>query len=193
MTDINGTVEEMITGYRTVTAYNHQAETIRTFNETADHLTQAGIRTDVFSGIMGPIMNCIGNIGFVLVAEFGGIFAYYNMISIDIISAFNVYAKQFSRPLNEIAQIYGQIQTALAGAERVFEVLEVESENMQGEDWLPKQKTNVNFQNISFAYQKGHPIIQEFSLEVPSGKKDRTGGIDRQRQNNHCESVDAFL
>ena len=100
---LNGTVEEMISGYRTVVAYNHQDETIRDFCETSDSLTSAGIRTDIFSGIMGPIMNCIGNIGFVIIAAFGGYFAVTGLISVGVISAFIVYAKQFSRPINEIA------------------------------------------------------------------------------------------
>lgn len=72
---LNGTVEEMISGYRTVVAYNHQTQTIGEFCETSDSLTKAGIRTDVLSGIMGPIMNCIGSIGFVIIAAFGGYFA----------------------------------------------------------------------------------------------------------------------
>ena len=73
---------------------------------------------------MGPIMNCIGNVGFVIIAAFGGYFSISGLISVGVISAFIVYAKQFSRPINEIAQIYGQLQTAIAGAERVFNVLD---------------------------------------------------------------------
>lgn len=113
---LNGTVEEMISGYRTVVAYNHQSAIIQEFCSTVDDLTKAGIRTDAFSGVMGPIMNCIGNIGFVIIAAFGGYFAVNGLISVGVISAFIVYAKQFSRPINELAQIYGQLQTAIAGA-----------------------------------------------------------------------------
>ena len=102
---LNGTVEEMISGYRTVVAYNHQDETADEFCETSDSLTRAGIRTDIFSGVMGPIMNCIGNIGFVIIAAFGGYFAINGLISVGIISAFIVYAKQFSRPINELALV----------------------------------------------------------------------------------------
>ena len=78
-------------------------------------------------------MNCIGNIGCVIIAVFGGYFALRGMISVGVISAFIVYAKQFSRPINELAQIYGQLQTAIAGAERVFMVLDEEDEAMDGE------------------------------------------------------------
>jgi len=168
---LNGTVEEMISGYRTVAAYSHQKETQEEFCRTADSLTKAGIRTDVFSGVMGPVMNCIGNIGFVIIAAFGGWFSVQGMISVGVISAFIVYAQQFSRPLNEIAQIYGQLQTALAGAERVFAVLDEADEDRTGEDLAESRQMAVTFQNVDFAYEPGHPVIRDFSLTVPPGKK----------------------
>ena len=168
---LNGTVEEMISGYRTVVAYNHQDDTIREFCTTADDLTTAGIRTDIFSGVMGPVMNCIGNIGFVIIAAFGGYFAVHGLISVGIISAFIVYAKQFSRPINEIAQIYGQLQTAIAGAERVFVVLDQNSEVMDGNVVYKNKDASVYFKNVNFSYVPDHPVIRDFSLEVPSGKK----------------------
>ena len=168
---LNGTVEEMISGYHTVVAYNHQDATIEEFCETADALTKAGIRTDIFSGVMGPVMNCIGNIGFVIIAAFGGYFAVHGLISVGIISAFIVYAKQFSRPINEIAQIYGQLQTAIAGAERVFAVLDETSEDMAGEELNRNKNAAVHFENVNFSYVPDHPVIRDFNLTVPSGKK----------------------
>ncbi|HIQ99655.1 MAG TPA: ABC transporter ATP-binding protein [Candidatus Scybalocola faecavium] len=169
--ELNGTVEEMISGYHTVVAYNHQDRTTDDFCHTADDLTKAGIRTDVFSGVMGPIMNCIGNIGFVIIAAFGGFFSVYGLISVGVISAFIVYAKQFSRPINEIAQIYGQLQTALAGAERVFSVLEEKDEDMSGEEMTSEPDKTISFKNMGFSYNPGHPVIRDFTLTVPSGKK----------------------
>lgn len=168
---LNGTVEEMIAGYRTVVAYDHQKATTEEFCDTSDALTQAGIRTDIFSGVMGPVMNCIGNIGFVIIAAFGGYFAIHGYISVGIISAFIVYAKQFSRPINEIAQIYGQLQTAIAGAERVFVVLDEKNEDMSGRPLSEHTDPTVTFNHVNFAYQSGHPVIRDFSLTVPSGKK----------------------
>lgn len=168
---LNGSVEEMITGYRTVVAYNHQDISIEEFCTTADSLTKAGIRTDVFSGVMGPVMNCIGNIGFVIIAVFGGYFATKGIISVGVISAFIVYAKQFSRPINEIAQIYGQLQTAIAGAERVFAVMDVDQEDQSGEPLQGEKSASVEFDHVQFSYKKGHPVLQDFSLKVPSGKK----------------------
>lgn len=168
---LNGTVEEMVAGYRTVVAYNHQDITAADFCATADSLTKAGIKTDVFSGVMGPVMNCIGNIGFVIIAVFGGYFSMNGLISVGVISAFIVYAKQFSRPINEIAQIYGQLQTAVAGAERVFAVLDEETEDKSGVTLETGEKAAVTFQNVCFSYEAGTPVIRNFTLTVPNGRK----------------------
>ncbi|MGM9618462.1 MAG: ABC transporter ATP-binding protein [Oscillospiraceae bacterium] len=167
---LNGTVEEMVSGYRTVVAYNHQDITTEEFCETSDSLTKAGIRTDIFSGVMGPIMNCIGNIGFVIIAAFGGYFSVRGLISVGVISAFIVYAKQFSRPINELAQIYGQLQTAVAGAERVFTVLDEAGEEAGGEPLAEEETAAVSFRDVQFSYTPGHPVLRNFTLTVPSGK-----------------------
>ena len=167
---LNGTVEEMISGYRTVVAYNHQSSTSEEFCNTSDSLTKAGIKTDVFSGVMGPVMNCIGNVGFVIIAAFGGYFSVNGLISVGVISAFIVYAKQFSRPINELAQIYGQLQTAIAGAERVFSVLDEADEDKSG-TVIGDGPSAVRFQQVQFSYVPGHPVIRNFDLTVPSGKK----------------------
>lgn len=168
---LNGTVEEMVSGYHTVVAYNHQEATIEDFWNTADALTRAGIKTDIFSGVMGPVMNCIGNIGFVVIAAFGGYFSVNGLISVGVISAFIVYAKLFSRPVNEIAQVYGQLQTAVAGAERVFNVLDEENEVQDGIEMERKGDAVVTFENVQFSYEPDKPVIRDFTLTVPSGKK----------------------
>jgi len=167
---LNGTVEEMVSGYRTVVAYNHQDATTEDFCATSNSLTRAGIKTDIFSGVMGPVMNCIGNIGFVIIAAFGGYFSASGLISVGVISAFIVYAKQFSRPINELAQIYGQLQTAIAGAERVFAVLDEPDEDKIG-NALEDGPAAVTFRQVQFSYVPGHPVVRDFSLTVPSGKK----------------------
>lgn len=168
---LNGTVEEVVSGYRTVVAYNHQDITTEDFCNTADSLTKAGIKTDIFSGVMGPVMNSIGNIGFVIIAAFGGYFSVKGLISVGVISAFIVYAKQFSRPINEIAQIYGQLQTAIAGAERVFAVLDETEEDGRGEALAEEEKAEITFRNVCFSYEEKTSIIRNFTLTVPTGKK----------------------
>lgn len=169
--ELNGTVNEMISGCRTVTAYNHQETVLKEFCETADSLTKAGIRADSVSGMMGPVMNCIGNIGFVIIAVFGGYFAIHGLISVGLISAFIVYAKQFSRPLNEIAQVYGQLQTAIACAERVFAVLDEESECRSGGAFAKDQAAEVRFEHVDFSYVPEQKVLKKFTLTVPNGKK----------------------
>ncbi|MGN0612986.1 MAG: ABC transporter ATP-binding protein, partial [Porcipelethomonas sp.] len=168
---LNGKVEEMVSGYRTVVAYQHQDITIDEFCSTSDSLTKAGIKTEIFSGVMGPVMNCIGNIGFVIIAVFGGYFSMHGMISVGVISAFIVYAKQFSRPINEVAQIYGQLQTAVAGAERVFEVLDEADEEKAGEPLAENKNMTVTFRNVQFSYVPGRPVLNNFTLTVPAGRK----------------------
>lgn len=116
-------------------------------------------------------MNCIGNIGFVIIAAFGGYFSVHGLISVGVISAFIVYAKQFSRPINEIAQIYGQMQTAVAGAERVFTVLDEANEDKNGESLAAEKAASVSFSNVTFSYVPGCPVIKNFTLNVPSGRK----------------------
>lgn len=168
---LNGHVEEMISGYRTVTAFSRQARVTEDFVRLSDGMTKAGIQTDAVSGIMGPLSNCIGNIGFVIIAAVGGYFSFRGMISVGVISAFIVYARQLSRPVNELAQIYGQLQTAIAGAERVFCVLDEESEDKSGAALEQSGTAAVTFQNVNFSYKKGHPVLRDFSLQVLPGKK----------------------
>ena len=168
---LNGTAEEMISGYRTVVAFDRQDRITEEFCETADQLTKAGIRTDAFSGVMGPIMNCISNIGFVIIAVMGGYFSVNGFITVGVVSAFIVYAKQFSRPINELAQIYGQLQTAVAGAERIFAVLDEPGEDMTGASLPADAGTSVEFKDVNFSYTTGQPVISDFSLLVPAGKR----------------------
>lgn len=168
---VNGTVEEMVSGYRTVVAFNHQDTIIKEFNQTSDEMTKAGIKAESLSGIMGPVMNCISNIGFVIIAAFGGYFAFNNIITVGVVSAFIVYVKQFSRPINEIAQLYGQLQSAIAGAERVFKIMDEQNEVIEGKKLNCPESATVEFKNINFGYEEGKQVIKDFSLTVPSGKK----------------------
>ena len=168
---LNGMIEEMIRDTHTVTAYSMQEKASADFCVTADDLTKAGIAAEIVSGSMGPLMSMLNNVSFVIVAVFGAWFALKGYISIGVISAFIIYSKQFSRPINEIAQLYGQIQTALAGAERIFAVLDAESENRSGETLPEKLSGDIEFRNVSFSYIPGKEIIHDFSLHVEAGKK----------------------
>ncbi|HKM34201.1 MAG TPA: ABC transporter ATP-binding protein [Lachnospiraceae bacterium] len=169
--NLNGTVEEMVTGYKTVVAYNRQQAVIEEFNQTSNELTKTGIIAEILGTTMFPLMNVINNIGFVIIAAFGGYFAIKGVISIGIISAFIVYAKQFGRPIDELAQIYGQIQTAIAGAERVFAIMDVESEDKSGTECMDHVKGVITFQNVNFSYIPGKQVLRDFNLEVRAGHK----------------------
>ena len=120
---------------------------------------------------MGPLMNMINNLSFVIVAAFGAWFALQGMISVGVISAFIIYSKQFSRPINELAQLYGQIQTALAGAERIFDILDAESEDKSGDIQLETTNGIIEFKHVNFSYVPGKQVIHDFNLKVESGKK----------------------
>ena len=168
---LNSNVEEMVSGYHTVVAYNHQSASETEFRETSDGLTKAGIRVGSLGGIFGPIMNCVSNLSFVVIAAFGGYFAIHGIISVGVISAFIIYAKQFSRPLNQIAQIYSQIQSAVAGAERVFAVLDEADEDMTGEELSAEESATVRFDHVDFGYREDTPVLKDFSVTVPAGKK----------------------
>ncbi len=169
--NLNGTVEEMVTGYKTVVAYNHQNKVVEEFEQTSDELTKVGIIAESFGGSMGPVMNVINNIGFVIIAAFGGYFAIHGIISIGVISAFIVYAKQFGRPINEIAQLYGQIQTAIAGAERVFSIMDEQEEDKSGERGMDGTKGVISFRNVNFSYVPGKQVLYDFNLDIYAGHK----------------------
>lgn len=168
---LNGNVEEMVTGYRTVVAYNRQNAGIKDFDNVSDELTRVGIIAEILGGSMGPVMNVVNNVGFVIIAAFGGYFAINNIISIGVISAFIVYARQFGRPIDELAQIYGQIQTAVAGAERVFEVMDEPLEDKSGEKNMDDLKGIIRFKNVNFSYTKEKQVLYDFNLEVKAGQK----------------------
>ena len=168
---LNSQVEEMVTGYKTVVAYNRQDMVCTEFDKTSDELTKVGIIAEILGGSMGPVMNVINNVGFVIIAAFGGYFAVKGIVSIGTISAFIVYAKQFGRPIDEIAQIYGQIQTAIAGAERVFAIMDHESEDKSGDKLITSDSPVITFKNVNFSYQEGKQVLYDFNLEVKGGQK----------------------
>lgn len=168
---LNGTVEEMVVGHKTVKAFSKEKQVISSFDDVSNELTKTSIYAEILGGSMGPLMNCINNIGFVIIALFGGYFAFKGIISVGIVSAFIVYAKQFSRPINEIAQLYGQFQTAIASSERVFIVLDEELEDKSGKNTLGNTKGLISFKNVDFSYVAGHKVIDDFNLDVYSGHK----------------------
>lgn len=170
---INGHVEEMVTGYRTVVAYSKEQDAIDEFSSMNDELRRCGIRAQICGGVMGPLMNCISNFGFVLIAAFGGWFTMRGMITVGTIQAFILYSKQFSRPINEIANQYANIQTAIAGAERIFDVMEAEHETDNGaSDFTAENvKGDICFKDVVFGYEEGKTVLKGLDLDVKRGQK----------------------
>jgi ATP-binding cassette subfamily B multidrug efflux pump len=172
---LNGHVEEMISAQRTVKAFNHERQAITDFEVLNQELRRLGLRARLLSGIMWPSMSWIGNLSYALLAGFGGWLASQGSITIGVIAAFIQYARQFSRPVNEIAHQYHDIQSALAGAERVFSLLdekpEPNPENNTQEDNYAKVQGELVFEQVGFAYKKGEPVLKDFSLQIKPGQK----------------------
>lgn len=168
---LNGIVEEKVSACKTVTAYNLQDEAVEEFTAASDEFTHTSIIGDIISNCMGPMMNMINNLSFVIVAAFGAWFVLQGRISVGVISAFIVYSKQFSRPVNELAQLYGQIQTAVAGAERIFSIMDTQSEDKSGDRSFEVSDGVIEFRHVNFSYVPGERIIHDFNLRVEAGKK----------------------
>ena len=178
---LNGHIEEMVTGYKTVVAFGREEKAKEEFNEISENLKKTAIKAQIFGGVMGPCMNVIGNIGFLLIAAFGGLLVWsgFNpialggLLTVGTIQAFISYSKQFTRPINELAQQYAAIQTALAGAERVFEIMDSPSEIDEGKaDFdIENVKGDINFKGVDFSYVEGESVLKSFDFWVKSGQK----------------------
>ncbi|MCH5184626.1 MAG: ABC transporter ATP-binding protein [Oscillospiraceae bacterium] len=168
---VNGHAEENITGYKTVAAFSKEDKACMEFRRLSDELRICGIKAATLGGCMGPIMNTIGNIGFLLIAAAGGALALRGAISVGTIQTFIIYAKQFSRPISEIANQFAQIQTAVAGAERVFEIMDENPEKDEGTAGNIDVKGAISFENITFSYKEGEPVLRDFNLEIKPGEK----------------------
>ena len=174
---LNGQVEEMVTGYKTVMAYGREGESVERFKETSRRLRHVSIRARIWGGVMGPCMNIIGNLNYLLIATFGGIFICNPVpwvnITIGNIQSILQYSKKFSRPINEIANQYAQILTAIAGAERIFEIIDTPDEIDEGREPLdiPAIRGDIDFNHVKFSYVEGEPVLTDFDLRVKAGQK----------------------
>jgi len=170
---LNSNVEESVTGFKTLAAYNKQDDIVDKFTKDAAELKRTAIKAQLLGGIMGPMMNLINNIGFLLIAVVGGSFAIKGIITIGVIQSFIQYSRQFTRPINELANQYASILTAIAGAERIFEIIDAQSEkDIKGEAMSSDDiKGNISFSHVKFSYKQDEPVLKDFNLEVKSGQK----------------------
>ena len=170
---LNTQVEEMVTGYKTVMAYGKEADACRDFAEISEEFRKCSIKANVWGGIMGPAMNIINNLNYLIVAAFGAYFTVTGAISVGDVQAILQYSRQLSQPINQISNQYANILTAIAGAERVFNILDTPDEVDEGKTELdiPHMKGDVDFSHINFSYVKGKQVIKDFNLEVKQGQK----------------------
>jgi ATP-binding cassette, subfamily B, multidrug efflux pump len=168
---LNGLMEETISGILVVKAFNHEEKAIEEFNKVNTKLCDVGIKAQILSGYIMPLMNVINNIGFTVVAGVGGALAVKDMISIGVIASFLSYSRQFSRPLNDLANIFNTLQSAIAGAERVFEILDEkeEPEDTIGAKEFKNPKGDVVFEDVTFGYRIDIPILKNVSFHAREG------------------------
>lgn len=178
--ELNAQVEESVTGQKTVSAYNKEKDFEDNFNKTSDNLQTYAIKAQIYGGAMGPVMNIVGNIGFLLIVVFGALFKTWEIgaglfgpMTIGTIIIFTNCSKQINRPINEVAQLYVQIETSLAAAERVFEIMDTEEEIDDGTIVLPDdfEVKEISFENVYFSYVKGELVLKDFNLTINSDQK----------------------
>ena len=171
--NVNGQVEEVYSGHLVVQAFNKQKDSIETFDRTNQKLYESAWKSQFLSGMMQPIMMFVGNLGYVAVAFSGAMLAIQNVITIGDIQAFIQYVRNFTQPIQQIAQVMNMLQSMAAAAERVFEFLSEEEESLQPEHPLQLEKIegNVTFDHVAFGYQEDKVIIHDFSADVTPGQK----------------------
>ncbi|HEO8420460.1 TPA: ABC transporter ATP-binding protein [Yersinia enterocolitica] len=169
--DVNGFVQENISGLKVIKVFGREEKTLEEFQEKNEKLRLVSVKAQSLSGSMGPIMNSMRNLSFVVIAVFGGIFAYHDVITIGIIVSFLQYSNQFSQPINQLANQYNMLQSAIAGAERVFEIMEIDSE-FEDTEQVPMQKWKgeVVYENVHFSYEENVPVLKNVSLHATPGQ-----------------------
>nr|WP_246579027.1 ABC transporter ATP-binding protein [Clostridium algidicarnis] len=169
---LNGHIEEAISGIHVVKAFNREDKIIEEFDDLNSNLCEVGIKAQVWSGYIMPLMNVINNIGFAAVAAIGGVLAVKDLITVGIIASFISYSRQFARPLNDLASIFNTFQSAVAGAERVFETLDEKEEprDIKNAQVLSNVRGDVEFQNVTFGYNEDSYVLKDISFNVKRGE-----------------------
>ncbi len=168
---INGQVEEVYSGHNIVKAFNKEDDMLKEFHETNDILYQSAWKSQFLSGMMQPIMSFVGNLGYVAVADVGGILAIQGAIEVGEIQSFIQYVRQFTQPISQVAQVSNMLQATAAAAERVFEFLEEEEEAPVERPAEPeKMQGKVSFSHVKFGYDKDKVVIHDFNCEVEPGQ-----------------------
>ena len=170
---VNGQVEEVYGGHNIVKAFNKEEDVIKTFNETNEILYQSAWKSQFLSGMMMPIMQFVGNLGYVGVSILGGYLAIKGSIEVGDIQSFIQYVRNFTQPIQQMAQVANMLQSTAAASERVFEFLDEEEEDQTVPNPVSIEglKGNVEFEHVHFGYNPEHIIINDFSVNVKHGQK----------------------
>jgi len=170
--DLNGLIEETVTGHKVVKAYVREQQVLADLGEANDAFKRAAIKAQILTGFMGPLMNMVNNLSLAVVAGTGGLLAVQGIVSVGAIATFVGYARQFTRPINALAQLYNTIQAALAGAERVFQILDETPELVNDPDAIPVSglRGEVVFDDVCFAYEPETPVLKHVSLRAEPGE-----------------------
>jgi len=170
--ELNGHVEEMYTGHKVVKAFGREEQSVAQFEKINEELYASGWKAQFISGIIMPLMSFVGNLGYVLICVVGGIFVTRGSISIGDILAFTQYSRQFTQPINQIANISNIIQSTIASAERVFELLDEEEEVPETSQpaQLKQPRGAVTFQGVNFGYKVDAPLIRNMNIDVAPGQ-----------------------
>ena len=171
--NVNGQVEEVYSGHNIIKAFNKEQDVIREFNETNEHLYDSAWKSQFFSGMMMPVMQFVGNLGYVAVAILGGYLAIQEVIQVGDIQSFIQYVRNFTQPIQQVAQVANMLQSTAAASERVFEFLEEEEESQTVSDPVSVEgiQGNVEFEHVHFGYHPDKTIIKDFSAAVKAGQK----------------------
>lgn len=169
--ELNGHVEEMYTGHKIVKAFGHEKDAIEKFNNINGKLYTAGWKAQFMSGIIMPLMRFVSNLGYVIVCVAGGYFAIHGKINVGDIQAFIQYSNQFTQPIVQTANIANIIQSTVASAERVFELLDEVEEIPDAEDAkvIEAPKGEVKFEHVDFSYKEDEPLIKDMNIDVKQG------------------------
>ena len=169
--ELNGFVEEMVSGQKTLKAYNRQEHTIDKFDQINEEAVEAYYRAEYYGGIVGPCVNFVNNLSLSLISVLGAILFLYGKIGVGNISSFVLYSRKFSGPINEMANILAEFQSALAAADRVFSLLDEENEveDIANAKVLDDVKGDVKLENVEFGYLKDKKIIHNLSMFAKSG------------------------
>jgi len=169
--ELNGLIEETVTGQKVVKAYHREERALQDFREANEKLKKAALQAQTYSGFVGPLMNALNNSSLAIVAAAGSVMAVQKLATVGTIAAFIAYTRQFGRPLSEIAALYNSIQSALAGAERIFEVIDQESEiDADGVEASGPIQGEVALDSVHFSYEPEKPVLNNVSLHAKPGQ-----------------------